>query len=59
MKKVALRISNICDIEIIEPRDNNIALCVLMDEKQITRNLWALSELKAEDQEDSELKMVK
>ena len=46
MKRVALSISNVINIEINEPRDNDISLYVLMDEKQIDRNIEALKELK-------------
>ena len=44
MKKVALDISDIQDIEVIEPRGDQIALYVYMSEGQIRKNIKGLKE---------------
>ena len=43
--KIALSISNIYDIEVNEPRENDVSLYVYMNEDQIKENIEALKKL--------------
>ena len=58
MKRVGLEIVNLCDIDPIVIRGNQVALYVKMTDEQIERNLWALNESK-EGKKTPKLRMVK
>lgn len=42
MKKIVLEISDIQDIEVVEPRCDQIYLCVFMSNEQIRKNIREL-----------------
>ena len=46
MKRIALEISNLCDVYPIEYRENKVAFFVVMTEDQIDRNIETLKETK-------------